>query len=210
MAMHKPGGGTPTRPALEGAMQYAQTWAQANAGRKTVVVLATDGDPAGCSQNAPQDVANVAAAALAGPSAIQTFVIGVGSSLTSLNLIAQAGGTNMAFLVDTGGNVSQAFTAALNQIRGSATPCDFTIPAQTAQGVVDPTRVNVYVTPNGASQRVPVPMTPGGAPDACGMAGGWYYDNPMAPKSIKLCDATCQSLQGGKVELEFGCKTIVR
>ena len=32
---------------------------------------------------------------------IRTFVIGVGNSLSSLNLIAQAGGTDRAFLVDT-------------------------------------------------------------------------------------------------------------
>jgi hypothetical protein len=209
IAKHGPGGGTPTRPALEGAVQYVTSWATSNPGRKTVVVLATDGDPAGCPQNSPQDVANVAAAAVTSPSAIQTFVIGVGSSLTSLNLIAQAGGTNMAFLVDTGGNVSQAFAAALNQIRGRATPCDFTIPSQTSQGPVDPGRVNVFYTPSGATQRVPVPMTQGGVVASCGANGGWYYDDPTAPKAIKLCDATCQSLQGGRVELEFGCKTLV-
>jgi hypothetical protein len=208
MTMHKPGGGTPTRPALEGSMQYVTTWAMSNPGRKVVVVLATDGDPEGCPTNSPQDVANIAAAALNGPQKIQTFVIGVGSSLTSLNLIAQAGGTNMAFLVDTGGNVGMSFAAALNQIRGSATPCDFTIPAQTAQGPVDPKRVNVSYTPAGG-MRVTVPMTQGGLPSNCAANGGWYYDDPASPKSIKLCDATCQALQGGKVELEFGCKTIV-
>src|SRR5260370_22363734 len=101
---HGPGGGTPTRPALEGAMQYVTTWATSNPARKPVVVLATDGDPAGCSMNSPQDVANVAAAALAGPSKIQTFVIGVGNSLTSLNLIAQAGGNPISSFVVPGAN----------------------------------------------------------------------------------------------------------
>ena len=81
--------------------------------------------------------------------------------------------------------------------------------AQTSQGPVDPSRVNVFYTPSGATQRVPVPMTQGGLPANCSANGGWYYDDPMAPKAIKLCDATCQSLQGGRVELEFGCKTIV-
>jgi len=159
LAMHGPGGGTPTRPALEGAMQYVNTWAQPNAGRKTVAVLATDGEPSGCTTNSPQDVANIAAAALAGPNHTQTFVIGVGSALTSLNLIAQAGGTGQAFLVDTGGSVAQAFTAALNQIRGQAASCDFNIPAQTSQGPVDPLKVNVFYTPKGATQRVPILMT---------------------------------------------------
>ena len=56
---------------------------------------------------------------------------------------------------------------------------------------------------------MPVPMTKEGLPSNCGANGGWYYDDPAAPKTIKLCDSTCQSLQGGKVSLEFGCKTIV-
>jgi hypothetical protein len=209
IAKHSPNGGTPTRPALEGAMQYVTSWASMNANRKTVVVLATDGDPEGCTQNTPQDVANVAAGALASAHPVQTFVIGVGSSLTSLNLVAQAGGTGMAFLVDTGGNVGASFAAALSQIRGQAAPCDFMIPQLTSQGPVDPNLVNVFVTPKGATQPVAVPKTQGGAAANCTASGGWYYEDPSAPKAIKLCDATCQSLQGGKVELEFGCKTIV-
>jgi Mg-chelatase subunit ChlD len=208
IAAHNPGGGTPTRPALEGAMQYVNTWAQAHPDRKSVVVLATDGEPAGCTQNTPQDVATVAAAALSGPNHVQTFVIGVGKSLTNLNLIAHAGGSGDAFLVDTGGTVAKAFTDALNQIRGNAVPCDFKIPAQSSQGTVDPHLVNVYDTPQGTTQRVPVLMTHNGDPAACGTAGGWYYDDPAAPKTIKLCSSTCQALKGGKVEVEFGCKTI--
>jgi hypothetical protein len=205
---HGPGGGTPTRPALEGALQYVTSWTQTNAARKAVVVLATDGEPSGCTSNSPQDVAKVAADALAGAAHIQTFVIGVGKSLTNLNLVAAAGGTTAAFLVDTGGTVSQAFTDALNQIRGQAVSCDFAIPAPTTQGVVDPHLVNVYYTPKGAMDRVPVLMTRGGDPANCGPSGGWYYDDPAAPKTIKLCGTTCESLTGGRVEVEFGCKTI--
>jgi hypothetical protein len=204
---HGPGGGTPTRPALEGAIQYASSWAQSSR-RKTVVVLATDGDPTGCAQNGPQDVANVAANALASADHIQTFVVGVGQSLTSLNLIAQSGGTAAAILVDTGGNLSQAITDALQQIRGQALPCDFTIPARSSQGLVDPHQVNVRYTPRGAAQPVIVPMTFNGDPANCGSMGGWYYDNASAPTTIKLCDTTCQSLMGGRVEVEFGCKTV--
>jgi len=207
IGMHGPGGGTPTRPALEGAVQYATSWAQSSA-RKTVIVLATDGDPTGCMQNTPQDVANVAGSALAGAQHLQTFVVGVGSSLTSLNLIAQAGGTGTAILVDTGGNLGQAIGDALRQIRGQALPCDFAIPARSSsQAVVDPHQVNVRYTPMGAAGSVIVPMTFNGDPANCGAGGGWYYDNPTAPTTIKLCDTTCQSLMGGRIQVEFGCKT---
>lgn len=41
----KPQGGTPTLPALMGAVTYAKTVAAAKPGEKTVIVLITDGDP---------------------------------------------------------------------------------------------------------------------------------------------------------------------
>jgi hypothetical protein len=208
---HEISGGTPTRPALEGALQYLNQWADAHPERKAVLVLATDGDPEGCDSNTPQDVANVAAAGLAGPHAIQTFVIGVGSSLVSLNLVAQSGGTGQAFLVDTGADVAKLFGDALEQIRGAAAACDFVIPAEGAQGkAVDPSQVNVRYTPTGTSDATLVPQTFMGDPANCGSEGGWYYDNPSAPTLIKLCDATCDLLSGGSVQVEFGCDTIVQ
>jgi Mg-chelatase subunit ChlD len=106
---HGPGGGTPTYPALQGAYQYATSWAKMNPGRRTVLVLATDGEPTGCgnTNNVQQIATDLVAPALAGMPSISTFVIGVGSSLGSLNQLAQAGGTNMAFIVDTGGDEGQ-------------------------------------------------------------------------------------------------------
>ena len=47
---HGPGGGTPTLPALQGAVQYAAAYQIAHPLRKTIVVLATDGDPNDCKQ----------------------------------------------------------------------------------------------------------------------------------------------------------------
>jgi hypothetical protein len=205
-----PAGGTPTRPAFEGAVQYVSDWSGGNPGRKAVIVLATDGDPNGCAANTPQDIAAQAAGALSGPHAIQTFVIGVGSSLTSLDLIASAGGTQKAFLVDTGGNVAQLFSDALTAIRGQAVSCDYEIPTSTSQGTIDPHQVNVFYTPNGASKGELVPTTHDGTAAGCRADGGWYYDDPVAPKTIKLCDATCQSLSGGRVSVELGCASIVR
>jgi hypothetical protein len=208
LGQHGPGGGTPTRPAVEGSLQYAASWANQHPGRTTVFVLATDGDPTGCTTNTPQDVANVVAQALNGPNHIKTFVIGVGSSLTSLNLVAQSGGSGQAYLVDTGANVGQAFTQALLAIRGQAVPCDFVIPIQTDQGTVDPHLVNVFYTPQNGPPRAVAP-TQDGTGQTCGPQGGWYYDDPNAPKTIKLCDATCQAVtQSGSVSVQLGCQTI--
>lgn len=208
---HEIGGGTPTRPALEGALQYLGQWATQHPERKPLLVLATDGEPSGCDSNRAQDVADVAAAALAGPYAIQTFVIGVGRSLSSLNSIAQAGGTDHAFLVDTGGDVAKEFADALDEIRGAASSCDFNIPAAAAgEASIDPTKVNVSYTASGSATPVRVPQTFMGDALNCDSSGGWYYDNPSSPRAIKLCEATCKSLSGNAIQVEFGCETQVR
>jgi Mg-chelatase subunit ChlD len=208
---HEISGGTPTRPAVEGALQYLNQWAEAHPERRPVLVLATDGDPSGCEANTPQDIADVAAAGLAGAHAIRTFVIGVGSSLVSLNLVAQAGGTGQAFLVDTGADVAKLFSDALDQIRGQAASCDFAIPAENAQGMaIDPSLVNVTYTPNGASAATLVPQTFMNDMGNCGSEGGWYYDNPSAPRLIRLCDSTCDLLSAGSIQVEFGCDTVVQ
>lgn len=204
-------GGTPTRAALEGALQYLEQWAELHPERKPVLVLATDGDPTGCDGNIPETIADLAATALAGPQKIKTFVIGVGSSLIRLNLVAQAGGTDGAFLVDTGGDVATAFSEALDEIRGAAASCDFTIPSESSSAEkVDPKKVNVRLTPKGASSARLVAQTFESDPENCGSEGGWYYDDPAEPTLIRLCESTCQSLSGGSIDVEFGCDTQVQ
>jgi von Willebrand factor type A domain-containing protein len=206
---HDIGGGTPTRPALEGALGYVSGWASQHPERKAVLVLATDGEPVDCDQNTPQDAADVAASALSGPNQIRTFVIGVGSSLVNLNLVAQAGGTDHAFLVDTGGDVAKEFADALDAIRGAAASCDFSIPdASSGAEPVDPTKVNVSYIPNGSTTPTRVLQTSMGDPSNCDSQGGWYYDDPTSPTTIKLCDATCQALSTGSIQVEFGCDTV--
>jgi hypothetical protein len=203
-------GGTPTRPALEGTYQYLQTWASQNPGRKLVAVLATDGDPTGCAGNTPGEIATMAANALASPSRIQTFVIGVGRSLAALNQVAQAGGTTQAFLTDTSQNLEGEFGAALEAIRTLSGPCSFEIPAETEEGPVDPSRVNVRITPNGAAQPLVVGKTFDGTGSSCGSEGGWHYDNPAAPTRLQLCQSSCQAAFNARMEVLFGCETIVQ
>src|SRR5262249_14409583 len=95
-----PQGGTPTLPALTGALTYAAQVAKANPDEKTVVVLVTDGEPGmvvngqiapGCTNNDISHVAAAAQTAVKATPSIPTYVIGVGQQLTSLNQIAAAG-----------------------------------------------------------------------------------------------------------------------
>jgi hypothetical protein len=212
ISTHLLSGGTPTRPAFEGTLQYLKGWAASQPDRKTVLVLATDGEPAGCDRNSPQDIAALAAEAWSGPSGIRTFVIGVGGSLATLDVVAQAGGTDRVLQVDGAADVGQQFTEALEKIQNeAAVACDFAIPeASAGGGAVDPQKVNVRFQPSGISSSVLVSQTPGSDPKACGPEGGWYYDDPAAPKQIKLCEATCSALQGASIQVEFGCDTIVQ
>jgi hypothetical protein len=203
-------GGTPTRAALEGTYQYLETWTGQNPGRKVVAVLATDGEPNGCAGNTPADIAGLAANALAGPSHIQTFVIGVGGALANLNQVAQAGGTTQAYLTDTSKDLGGEFTAALEAIRISAGPCAFEIPAATEQGAIDPNLINVRFTPSGATQPTVVAKTFGGTADGCSAEGGWHYDNPAAPTRIQLCESSCKAAFNARMDVQFGCETIVQ
>jgi hypothetical protein len=204
-------GTTPTSAALQGTYQYLDTWTTQNPGRKVVTVLATDGEPTPCDPlaNTPADVANLAAAALAGPSQIQTFVIGVGQSLANLNQVALAGGTSRAYLTDTNSDLADELAAVLESIRTSAGPCSFEIPDSTSDGAVDPNLVNVRFTPSGATEPTVVPKTFDGAAEGCGPMGGWYYDDPAAPTSIQLCEASCAAAFNARMEVEFGCEAIV-
>lgn len=208
MSAHSPTTGTPTSAALQGAVDHAKAWRQAHPSDAVVAVLATDGEPSGCDENL-SDIDAIAATALAGTPSVMTFVIGVGSSLANLNGIAAAGGTNQAFLVDTGGNVNQQFLDAMNAIRHAALGCNYLIPTPTT-GDPNYGEVNVVYQPMGGGAQT-FPNVPDLA--SCPANGnGWYYDNPAAPTQIILCPASCTLVEGdmtGEVDVTLGCSTVI-
>ncbi len=204
---HGPSGDTPTGAALQGAIQYATVYQKNHPDHAVVAVLATDGEPNSmCSNDSLSVISGYAKAAAGGNPKILTFVIGVGSSLASLNAIAAAGGTGQAFLVDTNGNVVTQFQAALQAIQGKAIGCAYAIPKPPAGQSLDFTKVNVQVTLSKA-----VPKIIGYVDDAskCNAStGGWYFDNAAAPSKILLCPETCGGVTvdtGAKVDVLLGC-----
>jgi hypothetical protein len=203
-----PGGNTPTRPALDGAILYARAWEMMMT-RRVAIALATDGEPNQCNSTVPAVSASAAAAAATG---IFTFVVGVGPSLQNLNAIAQAGGTNTAYLVETAG-VDQLIAAFKSiQQQAAKLACSFSIPPSPTGQMLDPAAVNVRFTATGnPANAVTLGQVPGGR-SQCGPMGGWYLDNPAAPTSISLCDASCQLVNtapDGVISLVFGCKSII-
>lgn len=202
--------GTPTRPAVEGSLQYLATYRAANPGRRLFLLLATDGLPSKlCTGNNIDGIATVLAAAAAQNPPIQTFVIGIGK-LTSLNTLAQAGGTGHdAFIVDSVGTATEAeFSAALEAIRHTALPCEFDIP-QPSGGRIDPGQVNVEL--NGDAGKLVFSKV--NAASACTAAdSSWYYDSDTAPTKVIMCPTACETLKGGnaRIDIVFGCKTVTK
>jgi hypothetical protein len=216
LAKINPQGTTPTTPALDGALKYLRARAMANPDRKAALVLATDGLPTNCLVNTVDTAVASIAGYQAGAPSIATYIIGVfGSaqvarSQPSLQRMSTAGGTGMPFVLTTGTDLSQRFLEAINQIRGAALGCDFSIPRPT-QGSVDFEKVNVQVkSPAGVQDLKYVD----GADHCDPASGGWYYDvNPAAgtPARVLLCPTTCTSVKtatGVSVDLRFGCKRI--
>ncbi|HEX7669120.1 MAG TPA: vWA domain-containing protein [Polyangiaceae bacterium] len=214
LAGYVPQGGTPTRPALAGGIEYANAWLARHGTHRMILVLATDGEPNDC-ESTVLAVSQVAADALAARPSVQTYVIGVGESLDNLDQIAAAGGTDHAYIVDTSSTTTERFVLALNSIRGEAAlPCQYEIPVPDgATGrLVDFESVNVAYTESGDASRgtrailLQVPND-----RSCDTAGGgWYYDDPSAPTSILLCSSTCARVKAdirGRVDVLVGCKT---
>ncbi len=200
-----PDSGTPTEPALAGAIRFASGWEAANPTHKTVVILATDGEPNGCSSTVASTAA-VASAGLAGAPSIPTYVIGVGPSLANLDTIARAGSGGTESYIPVASGDTTAFASAMARIQAKATSCDFTLPSP-ATGDVDPSATDVQVK-NGTTGATSV-LTRQTDKAACGTGDGYYYDNPAAPTRLTLCPSTCSTVNATaalKVEVVFKCR----
>lgn len=198
-----PNGGTPTKSALTGAIEYAKQ-VQAGEGKdgKVAIVLVTDGVPENCSDNS---IGNVKALAATVATTIPTYVIGVGGALTSLNDIAVGGGTKSAFIVNTGDptKTQAELLKAINAIKENALTCDYKIPAPPNGETFDRSKVNVQYAPTGGTA-----ATVGYNPSCTG-GTGWRYDDEKNPTRILLCDGSCDQVKvkAGKVDIVFGCAT---
>ena len=228
---HYPMSVTPTPPALAGALNHAIAFRN-QSGRPAVTLLVTDGQPNACGSlpppnpwdppgATPQDVATIAAAGLSG-AGMSTYVLGIVGdgagvcgldpnvpNVADLNLVAQSGGTNVAFIVDASLGASQGvadqFVQKMNEIRTSAQlPCEFALPVGSD---VDTSKVNLTYTPPASMQ--PEPVYNAANPGLCDPAtGGWHYDDTQT--RIILCPVTCdvvKAQQGGQVRVVLGCPT---
>lgn len=111
-------GGSPLATPLQGAIQYARTYAQANSNTKAAVVFITDNMPNICSPGDTLAAAIQAAqTGASGNPPVKTFVIkleGADGTEQEWNQLAQAGGTSGAYPVGSAANMQAALTAIRN------------------------------------------------------------------------------------------------
>ena len=207
LAKHNPQSFTPTGPALEGALEYAQGWAAAHTGRTTFVVLATDGYPSECDKQSMTELGALAAAALAATPRVFTFVVGIGS-LCNLNGVAKDGGTREALIIsDQSVNAGQELASALQNIATAPLACDFPIPVPADGGTASIAKINVEFTPpKGPKQGLVRVLS---AADCSKVQNGWYFDNPTSPTRILICPSACAGFGTGTLDILLGCDTVV-
>jgi|GEM_PF-1726972 len=203
-----PTGETPTGAAIRAACELAVEHRKDAEGAVTSILLVTDGEPK-APLSAPEcdptlDDAVEAAKTCSDETGLAIYVLGVGPSLTNLNQIAKAGGTETAYLAELD-NRDQVLDA-LQRIRISAQiPCGFELAPSISGAELDYQASTVaYVEAD--CTHAGITRTEG--PEGCDEeARGYYFDNPEAPTRIDLCPATCSEVraQGQQLFYSIGC-----
>jgi hypothetical protein len=217
LAMRQPGGTTPMAEASIGTLTNLRNRLTEMPGRHAAMIIATDGLPGGCSNQDIPTIADTLYTASHSAPQVPTYVIGVLDEAdrvygqSALGQLATAGDTGTPIILDPAQDLTQTLLTALNQIRTDALPCDYQIPTDAA-GAIDYGQVNVHFSGTGGEKDIPYS---GGAAQCDPTRGGWYYDvdpKTAVPTRVITCGATCDAFKAdssGKVELRFGCKTIV-
>ena len=218
---HMPSTDTPTKAALQGALNHATAWKTSHPNEVVAVVLVTDGIPNACGS--VQDVSTTAATGWNNGAGVRTFVIGVTSSgtmcrsdpnppsATDLDSIAMAGGTGKALIVDVSQDAAKQLTDELNMIRQSITmtttmtevetsmlACEYTLPSMpmdpTNKIVFDKDKVNVDFTSNHGVKGSVYRVD---SLDKCASTNAlaWYYDSNDMPTKILMCPNACAQIQ---------------
>jgi hypothetical protein len=219
--------GTPTGVAVAAGLEVLRQQAPPSAGRRSALVLLTDGEPTRClpadavtgpaRMAAIQDavVRPVAQSRQAAPT-VSVFAVGVFSQkdLTMgfsklVTDVATAAGTR-PFVVEANRDLTRALQESFNEIRTLTLPCEYAIP-QPERGRIDYGKVNVHVLSAAIDEDIPYVASAAGCDPT---RNGWYYDADPAtggtPSRVILCDYACKGLQNdprSKVDLRFGCKT---
>lgn len=203
----EPTGETPTGAAIRGACDYVARYKDEHAGRNPAILFVTDGEPkaplsADCSPTLDDAVA--AAEQCFQEQGVRIYVLGVGPSLTNLRVIAEAGGTEKAFLADQD-NAEQVLEAFVAVRYAAQLPCELRVDSDAlAESDINLNDSTVGFLDIGCGYHN-IDVVDG--PDGCGKDGGWYFDDPSEPDKIHLCEATCGDVKstGRQLYYSIGC-----
>jgi hypothetical protein len=191
----------PSRPALEGAIMYAKSRANAYPDSKQVVVFISDGYVDLFCSSSATNVSAVAAAGLAGTPSIPTYVVALDlpsldnilsplTRLDSLDAVARQGGTTRARRIDLEGS-TQAFVESMLEVQREAESCEYSVPESVR---AEPDRLSLgMIDSNGLAREVP--RLAGSA--QCGT--GFYFDADM--NWAVLCRRACDEVKESTGEL---------
>jgi hypothetical protein len=211
-------GGTPTLAAVDGVLSSIEEYSEDHPGRY-VLVLVTDGYPAGCEDD-QNDIGAVEEAVAAVAETIPTYVIGVANpplvddegerapdTVSDLLRIAVAGGTDTAFLIDTGDpeRTSSRFLAAMADIRGVTISCNVAIPEPPNGRTFEKDKVTVQYRTGSETRELPYDSE-------CKNSRGWHYDDLAAPTEVVLCEEACGEVQANSsasLSVSFTCETVI-
>lgn len=207
-------GGTPTLFALRGTRAFVESYRPTHPG-SYAIVLVSDGYPQGCDDDDDRIETVVAEAKGALAAGLPTYVIGVANpkledapdTVSNLGQIAEAGGTERAFLIDTGdpAATSAAFASAVEAIRARAVSCELSIPKAPDGRPFDRRKVVVRSVTAGARRELSYDPS-------CTMADAWRYDDEATPTRIALCGDACKALEsvsGARIEVDFACEDVL-
>lgn len=207
LSARAPTGETPTGSAIRGACEYVAAYNESHAARRPSILLVTDGEPkAPLSEEvcAPTlDDAVAAAEECYEESGIRVYVLGVGPSLTNLRVIAEAGGTEDAFLADL--DNAQQVLEAFRAVRFAAQlPCELSLGDGATESNVRLSDSTVAYLDFECGYHAVAGVADA---SACGAEAGWYFDDPGAPTAIHLCEVTCDDVKstGRQLFYSLGC-----
>jgi hypothetical protein len=126
---------------------------------------------------------------------------------THAALVTQTGGVS-ADIGDPNANWDAVFKQLGDAVVADAKPvdCQWTIPPPPNGEKLDPGKVNVTFTPTSGVPETIYAL--GGSPECTDATGGWFYDDPAAPRQVLACPSSCTRMQAdlnAKVDVAFGC-----
>jgi len=136
------------------------------------------------------------------------FGTGAAEGTVYTELVAQTGGAAGVICTGDWTQVFQDITQAV--VSGARVSCELAMPTPPMGQTLDTALVNVRYLPGGVAPGDTIPKVNSAAD--CGAAGGWYYDDPVAPTKIIMCPTTCDNVQNdpaANLKVELGCQSTV-